>query len=188
MTMPTPLVHVLCCARSSVYRAIPGADCYTRAKDTWSARPYRPCLAHPPCRAWSRSRARCTLGLTARLWEMMLGIHCANLVKRFGGILEQPAHSRLFAAAGLPVPGTSANVPGLWSISLDQANYGHRSAKPTWLCLANIKPRQVTLVEFTLAASALPHLNSLTPGQRSATPRPFAELLVRTASLACSAP
>lgn len=36
-----------------------------------------------------------------------LGLWCAEQVRKWGGILEQPAHSRLWEAAGLPRPGSA---------------------------------------------------------------------------------
>jgi hypothetical protein len=124
------------------------------------------------------------LTLRDRITEMMLAFHCLRLVKTNGGILEQPAFSAFWSAANLPQPGSTTTAPTLWSIAVDQSNFGHRTTKPTWLLLAHIKPEDVVLRSWSLADRSTLHLADLTPGQRSATPLPFALFLLDTASTA----
>lgn len=175
-------ITVLCAARSSVYQSFPGVTIYTRTKDAWNANCPGPVVAHPPCRCWSRAWALSSLTIFDRVSEMLLGMECVRLTLKHGGVLEQPAHSRLWAAANLPVPGEHfPNLP-VWSLAVDQAEFGHRTSKPTWLLFAGIHPGQVLFDEWRLAQMHTRRQARLTPGQRSATPLPFARFLLRSAS------
>ena len=119
---------------------------------------------------------------------MMLAFHCLKLVRTFGGILEQPAHSRFWRAANLPRPGLP-NHPGQeWSFSVNQGNWGHRTSKPTWLLLCGIRAESVHWSGFTLEQPSALWLADLTPGQRSATPQDFARWLVELACQSRPAP
>ena len=185
--LPPPPFHasclsVLCAARSSVYQAFPGLTIYTRAKDAWSARCPGPVIAHPPCRCWSRAFALSSLTVKDRIIEMQLGFHCLHVIQRTGGVLEQPAFSRLWSAASLPFPGDLDRAPGSWSIAVDQANFGHRVSKPTWLWFSHIEPTVLLWPSFALAPSTQLTQQDLTPGQRSATPVQFAAFLIAAAS------
>ena len=178
----SPRLTILCAARSSIYSAFPGLDVFTRTRDAWSAQPSGPVIAHPPCRCWSRSWALTSLTVEGRIKEMMLAFKCLALVRRHGGILEQPAFSRFWNAANLPRPGLPTQPGQDWSLSVHQGNWGHRHAKPTWLFLSGIQPCQVAWSGFTLEAPSVNILADLTPGQRSATPKAFALWLIELAS------
>lgn len=180
MTHAIPLLHILCAARSSVYHHFPALDIYDRARPAWQCHPRRPIIAHPPCRFWSRWNTRAAAPPATLISELLLGVWCAKLVTTYGGILEQPAFSRLWDAAKLPQP-TPAKHNAFWSCQVDQAQWGHPTAKPTWLYFARIHPCQVTWSGWTLANPRRLTLAHLTPGQRSATPLPFAQWLVETA-------
>ncbi len=178
-----PLLHILCASRSTIYTGQPGLDIYTKTKSAWLCQPRRPIIAHPPCRFWSRWNARASAATEDLIEELLLGMHCANLVKEFGGILEQPAHSRLWQAANLPLPNTTGEDDA-WSIEVDQSNFGHLCNKPTWLFFANCRRRKMTWSGWHLANPRRPTLAALTPGQRSATPTRFRDFLITNALLA----
>jgi hypothetical protein len=178
------MITILCAARSSVYRSFPGLDVYTRARDAWNAKPAGPVIAHPPCRCWSK--ARCMVNLTIADWitEMQLGLFCAQLVIRNGGILEQPAFSALWRAADLPTPINGQTAGRCFSIAVDQVNFGHLTTKPTWLLFAGIQPRDIQWPGFNLANPRRARQMDCTPGQRSSTPLPFAKFLLAAAATA----
>lgn len=122
----------------SVYHDLPFVDAWPRSRDANAYPGPFPIVAHPPCSAWSRlwnchrSRSRPGCGDTT-------GIQAVTLVRRFGGILEQPAGSQLWPAAYLPDPGG----PDLWggeTIVINQSEWGHPSTKPTWLYICRADP------------------------------------------------
>jgi hypothetical protein len=183
-----PRLTILCAARSSIYQAFPDLDLYTKSRDAWSANPPGPVIAHPPCRCWARSWALSSLTVADRIKEMMLAFRCLSLVRRNGGILEQPAHSRLWKAANLPRPGLPQSPGQAWSLAVNQGNWNHRHSKPTWLLLCGIAPYQVAWSGFALEQPSVSVLAHLTPGQRSATPKAFALWLIQLACQAQPAP
>lgn len=181
-------IHVLCTGRSTVYSQFPQADCYSRTRDAWLCQARRPIIAHPPCRFWSRWNLRASAPISVLINELLLGMHCVRLVQQYGGILEQPAHSRLWTAANLPWPNQPAQKDQPFSVCIDQAEYGHPCSKMTWLYLVGIKPSQLTWSGFQLANPRRRQLRDLTPGQRSATPPRLATYLVDLASSAVRPP
>ena len=91
-----------------------------------------PVVAHPPCADWGGLRhfAKPPPGRK----------ECApvavDIVRRFGGILEHPAGSKLWAYCGLPVPGEPPLPSGEYTIEVDQSWWGHPARKRTWLLIA----------------------------------------------------
>lgn len=116
-----------------------------------------------------------------RIKEMLLAFWCLRLVIRNGGVLEQPAYSRLWSAASLPRPGDTTSAPALWSIAVDQSNFGHRTTKPTWLLFAGVDPKALLFDCWSIANVDTTKLADLTPGQRSYTPAGFAAFLIAAA-------
>lgn len=178
------MITVLCAARSSVYRAIPGLDVFTRSRDAWTARPSGPVIAHPPCRCWCRAWPLSAMTVKTRIIEMLLGMECVRLVIHNGGILEQPAHSRLWKCASLPGPSEPFAHRHAWTIELDQAQFGHRASKPTWILFSGIRPSAVNLNGWQLQQEQVRSMATMTPGQRSSSPPLFARFLVQCAASA----
>lgn len=188
-----PLVHVLCTGRSTVYTRFP-VDIYPRTRDAWTCRPCRPVIAHPPCRFWQRRNNRAKAPGGTIIKELFLGMWCTHLVRTYGGILEQPAFSRLWHCANLPPPSyttppTKNAAYGIleWSFAVDQAQFGHIARKDTWLFIAGLHPKNVYWHGWTLH-TARPTLATLTAGQRSYTPLPFAAFLIANAARCQPAP
>jgi hypothetical protein len=94
-------VSVLFARKDSVYKAIPGTDVYDIDRDARNYNGNFPVVAHPPCRAWGRLKGFAK----PRPDEKQLAFFAIDQVRRNGGILEHPAYSSLWAAAGLPRPG-----------------------------------------------------------------------------------
>lgn len=176
-------VAILCAAPRNAYRQLPGVDVYDRNRDARTFTGGMPVIAHPPCRTWSvhcRHQAKPDPG------EQELGLWCAEQVTRWGGILEQPAHSRLWAAAGLPLPGAAIDNTA-WSIEVWQAWWGYPMQKSTWLYFKNIPPRSVTYpLRLHAPGSDWRREQLMSKQQRSATTPAFAAWLVSIARLARS--
>lgn len=178
------LVTVLCAARSSIYQGFPAVSIFTASKNALNARPLGPVVTHAPCRCWSRGWARVNLSVANRIKEMHLAYCCLRWCRRNGGVFEHPAYSQFWQAANLPRPGDLSHAPEEWCIQVDQANWGHRSTKPTWLLFCHIDPEALYLDGFTLSDQSNIPLSRLTPGQRSATPQRFAAFLLLAARTA----
>jgi len=182
MNSPTPaveLVAVLCVAPNSTYHQMPNARCYDKHRNAMTFKGDRPVVAHPPCRAWSAYTAH---QAKPEPGEKELGLACAAWLRTCGGVLEQPAHSRLFAAAGLPLPNESSGA--LWTIEVDQSWWGTPTAKRTWLCFSHV-PRSGVRCPLTLRARGGDHRRwqLLSHAARSATPPAFAAWLLAIAKL-----
>lgn len=128
-------VAVLCAATDTAYKSIPECDVFDKSRDARSFTGGMPVIAHPPCRSWSaflRHQSKPEAG------ERELAFWCIEQVKLNSGVLEQPAHSHLFAAAGLPLPGDRAG-PGV-TICIDQNWFGYVQRKRTWLWFSGVRP------------------------------------------------
>ena len=140
-------VAILCAATKSYYHDMPGVDVYDARRDARTFGGGMPVVAHPPCRSWSAFTAHQSKPEDG---ERNLGLWCAEQVKREGGILEQPAHSRLWEAANLPRPGQPASRDG-FSLEVWQAWWGYSMKKNTWLFFSHIDQAAIHL-PFTLHA------------------------------------
>jgi hypothetical protein len=100
-----------------------------------------PVIAHPPCNRWSRLATfrRQRDGLDGGCFAAAL-----NAVRRFGGVLEHPAHSLAWTTFALPRPANSGWTRSLldegWTCEVDQRWYGHEARKPTWLYFVGDEP------------------------------------------------
>lgn len=122
------------------YYGLPDVEPWDEARD---ARLYAgpwPVVAHPPCQRWGRywhgapnKPHQYKLGDDAGCFEAALAS-----VRRWGGVLEHPAHSKAWAAFDLAEPPASggwvsADFQGGWTCHVEQGHYGHMSRKGTWL-------------------------------------------------------
>lgn len=138
-------------------------------------------IAMPPCKQW------CLMRAFARPddEEKAIGIWCADTVRRWGGVLEQPAHSTLFAAALLPRPGQSDAFG--FTISVAQFWWGHRARKMTWLYIAGLPRSEMLAVPMVLGepthcvGQSARGLKNLSSAAAEASPPAFARWLVETA-------
>lgn len=126
-------VAILCVAPRSVYRTLNAVECYDKLRDVRTFRGGMPVVCHPPCRSWS---AYCAHQAKPEPGEKELGTLCVEWLKKCGGVLEHPAHSRLFDATKLPKPGEMTD--GLWTVEVLQAWWGDSRTKKTWLCFSGI--------------------------------------------------
>lgn len=171
------------------YAGLPGVDLWDEARD---ARLYRgpwPVVAHPPCDRWHQLSA-----VNHKRWGFRIndddGCFAAALaaVRRWGGVLEHPAETRAFRFHGIPEPmrgGWQFTIDGDWVCEVDQAAYGHRARKRTWLLYHG--PTQPIELKWVKARGS--HqiggfdrtLPELPKAERAATPEPFRDLLLSMA-------
>lgn len=176
-------VAALCVAPNSIYKTMPGVEAYDKARDVRTFSGGMPVVAHPPCRTWSAYTAH---QAKAPPGEKELGLLCADWLKREGGVLEHPAHSRLFAAAGLPMPGQ--RIGHLFTVPVLQAWWGYPMRKATWLCFSMINMRELEFpyVEHDSRAGVGDRRRQqvMSKHQRAATCPALAEWLVAAALMA----
>lgn len=129
-------VAVLFARADSGYKTMPQLDVYDLERDARTYDGPYPVVAHPPCRGWGRLRHFAK----PRADERNLARLAVALVREFGGVLEHPAHSTLWAAQRLPQPG-QRDAFGGWTMGLQQWQFGHRAEKGTWLYIVGCEPK-----------------------------------------------
>lgn len=180
-------IAALCVARNSIYKTMPGVDAWDIDRGVINFPGDRPVVCHPPCRAWS---AFCAHQAKPPAGEKELAPLCVGLMRSCGGILEHPAHSRLWTYMNLPLPGELPRN-GWWSLAVKQCWWGDVRTKATWLLFSGVDPAIVS-TPFRLhnPSSDKARWNKMSKNQRAATPIAFAEWLVdlsRRSSMAISA-
>jgi hypothetical protein len=133
------VVAALYVETNGVYSGLPDVDIWDQARD---ARKYDgpwPVVAHPPCARWSRlagfteARFGYKRGDDGGCFEAAL-----HAVRKYGGVLEHPAHTAAWARYGLPKPTwhggwTHSLTDGGASCYIEQGRYGLPVKKATWL-------------------------------------------------------
>lgn len=182
------------------YPKMEGVDCWDAERDARLYEGPHAVVAHPPCGPWGKTRHM------YRGEEHDCAPRAVEQVRKFGGVLEQPAGSRLWDTCLLPRP--SPNIVdsfGGYSVELDQSDWGHVARKPTWLylvrvpaLLANVHPRGFAAPPFLgrapthwcsggrtkrpgMGATVPPGIKVCSAQQRRRTPPAFAEWLVELA-------
>lgn len=136
------LIAALYVEKDGVYYGLDDVDPWDAERD---ARLYAgpwPVVAHPPCKSWSimgNCRPEIVKGEDGRCFKAAL-----EAVRKYGGVLEHPANTQAWKAFGLARPahqGWTRTIldPG-WTCEIDQAIYGHRANKRTWLYYAGEQP------------------------------------------------
>jgi hypothetical protein len=177
-------VSILFAAPDSVYKTIPGLDVWDEDRNALNWPGGNPGVFHPPCRLWSKWMHYFS---TAPQSEKQLALWSIEMVRRYGGVLEHPACSRLWDQGGLPKPGTSDQW-GL-TIALYQQWFGHAAQKATWLYICGTD--ELPAIPFSLGQpkchySAVrkikhPDMQRLSHRERHGTPLEFAKWLVLVA-------
>lgn len=191
------MIAALYVATGGVYFGRPDVDPWDEARD---AREYAgpwPVVAHPPCQLWTN-----LAGVNFRRYA---GAHnrpgndggrfaaALEAVRRFGGVLEHPAFSWAWQTFNLHVPQPRVWAPSSrrdneWTCEVAQSAYGHKAQKRTWLFYCGDVPPP----ELDWSQPRGTHQcgwfdrNKPTLGKResSATPPPFADLLISIAASA----
>ena len=169
----------------SIYKQMPGVDCFDIDRDARKWPGGCPVVAHPPCRAWGRLRQ------FAKPREDEKGLALAALahVRRFGGVLEHPSESSLWADQGLPRPGRPPDDFGGWAMEIQQFHWGHRAEKSTWLYVVGCHPDDLPTMpkrdgkptHCVRPTKSYPRLPSITKAEREHTPPDLARWLVELA-------
>jgi hypothetical protein len=138
-------VAVLFARADSVYKTMPDVDVYDIERDARTYAGPLPVVAHPPCRTW---------GTLAHLFkhpegERQLAPWAVDQVRKFGGVLEHPAKSRLWPELGLPEIG-KVDAFGGWTLAIKQSDFGHRAEKKTRLYIVGCNPDDVPKMPITL--------------------------------------
>lgn len=179
------MIAALFVQSNGCYSGIEGVDPWDQARD---ARKYAgpwPVVAHPPCDRWSLM-ANCRRQRDGQ--DDGCFASALASVRRWGGVLEHPAHSLAWDVFGLSKPlasGWTRDLSGGWTCEVDQGHYGHRSRKPTWLYYIGDAMPPV----LAWGKSPAPNTSGYygggragkSDGRRAATPIPFRELLLSMA-------
>lgn len=184
-------VAVLFARQDSYYKTLPGCDMYDIDRDARTWQGGCPVVAHPPCRAWGQLSHMAK----PRPDEKDLARFAVSQVRRFGGVLEHPKKSKLWADQSLPTPGTVDKFGG-FTLPIFQNWFGHRAEKATLLYIVGVKPWEIpdypmVLGEatHTIASSKARQKRThplyrpeVTKSEREHTPKALAEWLVDLAS------
>jgi hypothetical protein len=185
------MVAVLFARSDSNYKAI-DCDVWDELRDARKFEGGQPVVAHPPCRAWGRLRQFAN----PMPWEKDLALFAVDQVRRWGGVLEHPAGSKLWDAAGLPRPGSVDNFGG-WTLPILQKDFGHKAEKATWLYIVGVAPAQLPVLPLVLGEAKYVVSSSgrrkdgtrskrrpeITKSEREHTPPLLASWLVQVAGL-----
>lgn len=127
-------VPVLFARKTSPYLAL-GCDVYDIDRDarTWPGG--RPGIFHPPCRTWGQLSHMAK----PRPDERELAIWAMRMVREFGGVLEHPINSKIWAHSKCLGWGIRDQFGGVL-VPLYQSSFGHRAPKATglYMVLADI--------------------------------------------------
>jgi len=181
-------VAVLFARGDSVYKTLEGCDVYDIERDARTYDGPYPVIAHPPCRGWGAFSWRANV----RPDERNLARLAVGLVRAFGGVLEHPVASSLWADQKLPAPGKCDQYGG-FTFPIDQHWWGHRASKRTVLYIVGIEPRDMPPVPMVMSepthvigdcgrASLGNKKPEIPKSEREATPPELAQWLVDLAS------
>ena len=132
------MIAALFVQRDGCYYGLPDVDPWDEERDARTYPGPHPVVAHPPCARW------CQLaGLNEHRYGLKRGDDggcfesALDSVRRWGGVLEHPAHTHAWAAFGLPRPhangGWQRALLGGWVCHVEQSHWGHPARKATWL-------------------------------------------------------
>lgn len=161
--------------KNSIYRRF-GLDVFDVLRDARNYAGDAPVIAHPPCRGWGKLRH-----MSKHLpGELELAHFAVAAVRRCGGVLEHPAHSFLWPAAGLPAPGERDEFGG-FTFPILQSWFGHEAPKSTWLYFVGLSPVDLPPLPFVLG---IPdgRIEFMSTAKREKTPFELATWLIAAAS------
>ncbi len=157
-------ISVLFCRNDSIYKTLPDVDVWDADRDALRWPGGTPVVAHPPCRAWGKlyKFAHPDPG------EKDLAVWSVEQVRRWGGVLEHPAGSKLWPHMELPHPRRKDKFYG-WTLPITQLWWGHRAGKATWLYIVGCLPRNIPPIPLRLDEPT--HVISTSHGMRKGMQR-----------------
>jgi hypothetical protein len=125
-----------------VYPKMPGVDHWDEARDARLYDGPHPVVAHPPCGPWSKLRHLCN---AATMATADCAPRALEQVRRWGGVLEHPAHSLLFQSDAELARHMSGRMRanyvdafGGFCYAVNQVEWGHVCSKPTWIYMVGV--------------------------------------------------
>lgn len=188
------MIAALYVQTNGVYYGLPDVDPWDEQRDARLYAGPHPVVAHPPCSRWCR-----LAGLVEKRWGHKKGEDggcfeaALKAVRRWGGVLEHPAYSDAWQRFRLPVPSARGRwqqgLCGGWVTELDQAHFGHRARKSTWLYafgtelpkLPRTKARGTIWISNCGNRNAGQVRERILKGPAAVTPIPFRDLLLSIA-------
>jgi len=175
------VISALYVRRNSVYKTL-GLDCWDIDRDARNWPGGNPLIAHPPCAQWGRLHGQAKKSPE----QKKLAIDAVGHVRKWGGVLEHPAHSALWREQHLPIPGGGIDLYGGWSLSVDQSWWGHKARKGTWLYIVGIEPKRIPpfrisfdAIQFVVCTSrGRKGMRAIPKSEREKTPIDFAKWLI----------
>lgn len=170
----------------SIYKTMEGVDAWDAERDARLWPGCGPVVAHPPCRAWGQF----AMFAKPREDEKALAPWAIDQIRKFGGVLEHPAGSKLWPVLGLPEPGKFDEFGG-WTLPVHQHWWGHRAEKKTRLYIVGCEPKDIpamplridqpTHVIGDVGRAGKGKRPEVSKAEREHTPPDFAEWLVELA-------
>lgn len=138
-------VAILFARQDSIYKTLPDCDVWDIERDARKWPGGCPAVTHPPCRAWGQLSHMAK----PRPDEKELAPWAIEQVRKWGGVLEHPARSRLWPHCGLPKPG-QRDTWGGWTLAAPQQWWGHRAEKNTRFYIVGCEPWNVPEIPFVI--------------------------------------
>lgn len=158
--------------RSDSYYKTLGADCYDIERDALSWPGGCPAVFHPPCRSWGQL----SHFSKPRPGESDLSLWAVRKCRQFGGVVEHPINSRLWAAVGCSRYGIRDDFGGVL-IPVMQSWWGHRAKKSTGLYIVGPVPD----LSPDLVDQSVTTVERMCKAEREKTPFQFAVFLLELA-------
>jgi len=184
-------VAILFARRDSIYKTLPGCDVWDAERDALRWPGGCSVVAHPPCAAWGQMSHLSNRPES----ERQLAVWAVEQVRTWGGVLEHPSRSKLWAEAGLPKPG-ERDAFGGFTLVVSQWWWGHKADKLTWLYVVGIEPENLPAIPYRIGEPEYVLTQNHAKGikrnykpeipkpEREHTPIEFAKWLVEVARLA----
>ena len=142
------MIAALYVETNGCYFGLAGVDPWDANRD---ARRYPgpfPVVAHPPCERWGRfSEATTTLKDQSTGDDGGCFASALASLRKWGGVLEHPAHSKAWEHFGLTIPRPAGWLycgKDEWVCEVSQGHYGHPARKLTWLVVVGPQPPELT--------------------------------------------
>lgn len=149
-----------------------GVDCYDITRDALTWPGGVPGIYHPPCRAWGQLSHMAK----PRSGEAELSLWAMQMVRQFGGVVEHPYASRLWAVSGCLRFGIRDQHGGVL-VPVYQSWWGHRAPKKTCLYIVGPVP-EIPYIDEPVTTTVVERMGR---AERERTSEAFAAWLVELA-------